>query len=212
MPNRSLIDLYDTTTWYWDSRFYWWIYRHSYLTLFARLLRRAWIERSTAPLRVLDCGIGTGLLTWSLITALDRPSDVYGVDTSQAMLERARGRIRSVRTQPRLVRADISKLPFRDRQMDFVMSALVLEHAPAPLAALREMVRVARANAPILLIATRVGAPDWPFRMWFRYRPFSHEQVVQWMREAGISDVVAESLSGRGWPFARAYLGSVSPA
>jgi ubiquinone/menaquinone biosynthesis C-methylase UbiE len=201
--------LYDSTTWYWDSLLYRSVYRQSYSALFDKLDRRGWLQERGSPLRVADCGIGTGLLATSLIGSVDRYLDLSGVDTSPGMLEHARTRSRRTGTESRLMLADITHLPFQDREMDLVMAALVLEHVPRPLDALREMVRVAGPNATVLLIATRRGAPDWPFRLWFRYRPFARDQVVQWMMEAGIRNVCVEPLSGAARPFARAYIGHV---
>jgi demethylmenaquinone methyltransferase/2-methoxy-6-polyprenyl-1,4-benzoquinol methylase len=202
--------LYDTTTWYWDSLFYRSVYRRSYSVLFDKLDRRGWLQERGAPLRVVDCGIGTGLLTTSLIGSVDRRLDLFGIDTSPGMLEHARARLRHAGAEPRLMLADICDLPFQDREMGLVMAALVLEHVPNPADALREMVRIAGANATVVLIATRQGAPDWPFRLWFRYHPFAKDQVVRWMTEAGIRNVCVEPLSGVARPFARAYIGAVS--
>jgi SAM-dependent methyltransferase len=98
MPDRSHVTLYDATTWYGDSRFYRWIYGDSYRSLFARLARRRWLEESSAPLRVLDCGIGTGPFIHSLIAAFDGRLDLYGVDTSPGMLDCARRRFRRLST------------------------------------------------------------------------------------------------------------------
>jgi demethylmenaquinone methyltransferase/2-methoxy-6-polyprenyl-1,4-benzoquinol methylase len=160
-------------------------------------------------LRVLDCGIGTGLLTTSLIAAVDRHFELFGVDTSAGMLARGRLRLRDTGAEPSLILGNLCHLPFRDHEMDLVMAALVLEHVPMPADALREMARVAKPDATILLIATKAGAPDWPFRLWFRYRPFAKEQLVKWMRAADIRNIWMEPLSGLGHPFARAYIGLV---
>jgi demethylmenaquinone methyltransferase/2-methoxy-6-polyprenyl-1,4-benzoquinol methylase len=210
MRAGNLVDLYDATTWYWDSRFYRSVYQRSYSLLFDKLDRRGWLRERGSPLRVVDCGIGTGLLTTSLIGAIDRRLDLFGVDTSPGMLEHARTRLRRAGTEPRLMLADISHLPFEDREMDLVMAALVLEHVPKPPDALREMVRIAGPNATVLVIATRRGAPDWPFRLWFRYQPFARDRVVRWMTEAGIRNICIEPLSGAARPFARAYIGAAS--
>jgi ubiquinone/menaquinone biosynthesis C-methylase UbiE len=210
MSTDNLSELYDATTWYWDSRFYNSVYRQSYFSLFEKLDRRAWLKRPPSRLRVLDCGIGTGLLSSSFIAAVDRSVDLAGVDTSPRMLEHARRRLSDKDGERRLMLGDICRLPFADREMDLVMAALVLEHVRRPVDALREMARVARPNATILLIATRVGAPDWPFRLWFRYQPFPQERLLQWMMEAGLQNLCVEPLSGFGRPFAQAYIGSAS--
>jgi demethylmenaquinone methyltransferase/2-methoxy-6-polyprenyl-1,4-benzoquinol methylase len=203
----NLIDLYDATTWYWDSRFYRSVYQRSYLSLFRRLERQGWLGEQGSPLRVLDCGIGTGLLTTCLLAVVDGHVELFGVDTSAGMLARAHSRLRDTGAEPSLSLGNICHLPFHDHEMDLVMAALVLEHVPMPADALREMVRVAKPGAAVLLIATKAGAPDWPFRLWFRYRPFATERLVKWMMAADIRNISIEPLPGLGHPFACAYIG-----
>lgn len=206
MVDRALVELYDATTWYWESRFYRRLYAPAYRALFGRLARRGWLEEC-GTLQVLDCGIGAGLLSACLIDVLGRQHAVYGIDSSRGMLQRAGARLRRAGVVPQLALADICRLPFRDRLMDLVMAALVLEHVPRPSEALREMIRTARPEAVILLIAVRPGAPDWPFRLRFRYRPYSQDDMVAWMKGAGVANICVEQLTGMARPFAHAFVG-----
>src|SRR5689334_12439680 len=61
---------------------------------------------------VLELGCGTGRLTIPVARA---GADVVGIDRSEAMLARARQRLRRARTAARLLRGDIRHLPFRRR-------------------------------------------------------------------------------------------------
>ena len=59
------------------------------------------------------------------------------------------------------VRADIFHLPFKSRAFDYVMATEILEHLSNPSAALKEIARVAKPNAPVIL-----SVPHEPFFQW----------------------------------------------
>jgi SAM-dependent methyltransferase len=59
------------------------------------------------------------------------------------------------------VRADIFNLPFKSRAFDYVVATEILEHLSNPSAALEEIARVAKPNAPIIL-----SVPHEPFFRW----------------------------------------------
>jgi ubiquinone/menaquinone biosynthesis C-methylase UbiE len=69
----------------------------------------------------LELGCGTGRL---LIPLARAGTSLVGVDLSEAMLERARARLKRLprRRRPRLVRGDIRHLPFPDRSFDRVLA------------------------------------------------------------------------------------------
>ncbi len=59
------------------------------------------------------------------------------------------------------VRADIFHLPFKSGAFDYVIATEILEHLSDPSAALEEVARVAKPNAPIIL-----SVPHEPFFRW----------------------------------------------
>jgi 2-polyprenyl-3-methyl-5-hydroxy-6-metoxy-1,4-benzoquinol methylase len=59
------------------------------------------------------------------------------------------------------VRADIFHLPFKFREFDYVIATEILEHLSHPSASLREISRVAKVNATIIL-----SVPHEPFFQW----------------------------------------------
>lgn len=76
--------------------------------------------------RVLELGVGTGALTERLVEV---GSDVWGIDVSTAMLERARGRV----PEARLRRADVLGMwpaEFAGLRFDHVVSTYVLHELP----------------------------------------------------------------------------------
>jgi demethylmenaquinone methyltransferase/2-methoxy-6-polyprenyl-1,4-benzoquinol methylase len=199
-----LVEVYDRNAGYWDS----WLYRKAYLgayaDLFRALIREGVLGR---PARVLDCGAGAGLFSESLLDVADWPIELHGVDLSSKLLGIAKAKSDRRGAGAELAAGDITRLPYRNGQMDLVLSALVLEHVPHPVDAVREMMRVLRSGRLLALVATRRGAPDHFFRVKYRYRPYSKAAVLAWMRQAGLVAVQPRSLSGIARFFARAYTG-----
>lgn len=200
----EIADIYNQNAAYWESTLYRMAYHRPYIRLFRSLHQSVLSER---PQRVLDCGIGAALFSESLLNAMDSPIEVHGVDVSSTLLARARAKLISLGAEPGLTLADISNLPYRVGEMDMVLSALVLEHVPKPLFAVREMARVLRPGGWAIIVGTRTSAPDHFFRRKYRYHPYGAEAVLNWMRAAGLADVRSYRLTGIARFFARAYLG-----
>ncbi len=207
-PSRSdLVRIYDRNAWYWDSLLHRVSYGQAYVRLFKRLQGDGWLGNADRSARVLDCGIGTGLFSDALMRAVNAPFEIHGVDVSPKMMARARARLMCSSVTARLVYGDVCSLPFADSEMDLVICALMLEHAPSPLGALREMTRVLGAGATLVLVVTRPHAPDMPFRLKYRYRPFRPAQLVEWMTGAGLRDIRSYPLAGIARLFGCAYGG-----
>ena len=100
---------------------------------------------------LLDVGCGTGQLCR---LAADRGIEVRGVDADRAALALA------ARLVPRaeLAIGELPTLPVPDRSAAAVSCVQVLMHVPNPLAALRELARVARRGAPV--VVTVWGPPE----------------------------------------------------
>lgn len=99
----------------------------------------------TPGLRLLDIAIGDGVYTSWL------PADwsIVGVDVSTSQL--AGCQKRNADRDLRLILGEAESLPFHDRQFDAVLSIGGFNHFNDPEGALREMVRVARPGAPIVI-------------------------------------------------------------
>jgi SAM-dependent methyltransferase len=104
-----------------------------------------------AGTRVLDAGCGSGVF---LRAAADRGARVAGIDASAAMLEHARARV----PEADLRLGDLQVLPFADDAFDAVASFNGFWFAADPVAAVRELARVARPGAPVLLLV--FGRPE----------------------------------------------------
>lgn len=114
--------------------------------------------------RVLEVGIGTG-------RNLDLyPPDIelYGIDVSAAMLERARRRADALGMGDAvdLELADVRQLPFDDDAFDTAVSTCVFCSVADPVVGLAELARVTRPDGQILLlehVRPRNPALGWLF-------------------------------------------------
>ncbi len=141
-------------------------------------LRRRLLQRASG--RVLEIAVGTG----RNLRFYPKTCKMTAVDYSSAMLEIARNRAaRLGLTIPFLV-MDGEALAFPDQCFDTVVSTLTLCTFPDPAAALREMVRVCRADGRILLLEH--GRSDWEWLgSWQDRRADRHAKALgcRWNRE-----------------------------
>lgn len=89
--------------------------------------------------RVLDAGCGTGLLAQDIYHAL-KPESLTAIDTSQAMLDKARERVADGKTFS--MNGDILNLPFENETFDVVTATWVIETLDDPKRAMQECLRV----------------------------------------------------------------------
>lgn len=112
---------------------------------------------------VLDIGCGSGQLL--LASAQRNAERLVGVDTDQALLERARANVPTAE----FALADVqSQLPFENASFDTVFFCDVIEHLHNPVAALHEIHRVLRPHGRVLIttpnansIVRRIMGKGW---------------------------------------------------
>lgn len=92
--------------------------------------------------KVLDVGCGTGLLC---ALAAGRGAEVAGIDASAGQLAVARERLPDADFE----QGDMENLPFESGKFDLVTCCNALQYATNPVAALREMKRVATPDGTI---------------------------------------------------------------
>lgn len=93
---------------------------------------------------LLDAGCGSGLFCR---LAEKRGVRVFGLDAAPALLDIARERVPTGEFDI----GDLGNMPYADSAFDIVTAINSLEYVSSPIAALREMKRVARRGAPIVV-------------------------------------------------------------
>ena len=105
--------------------------------------------------RILEVGVGTGLS----LAGYGKGTHVFGIDISEPMLQKARGRV--VRQNMTHVEAlqvmDAENLTLADGSFDVVVAQYVVTAIPNPEKAMDEFARVVRPGGEIIL-TTRIGA------------------------------------------------------
>lgn len=145
--------------------------------------------------RVLDVGCGTGALLHELLRTYPQ-AQLAGVDPVTEMLAVARRRLPS---SVDLREGWAERLPWKDASFDIVVSCNVLHYIRQPLAALREMTRVARRGGHIVItdwcddyFTCRIC--DWYVRLFSRahFRVYRESECLNLLKEAGHSTVSIE--------------------
>lgn len=116
--------------------------------VFEAVLERTRVGPGT---RYLDAGCGSGM---AAELAAARGAVVSGVDAAEAMLAIARARVPAGDFR----RGDLEALPYADEVFDVVTGFNSLQYAANPVAALREVRRVARPGG--LVVVMTFGKPD----------------------------------------------------
>lgn len=114
-------------------------------------LRRTLAAARLQPhMQVLDVACGPGIVACA---AAAQAGHVTGIDLTPAMIEQARERQqRNGLANLAWQIGDATRLPFPDESFDIVLTRYSFHHMPDPIAALREMKRVARADGKIVVI------------------------------------------------------------
>ncbi len=100
--------------------------------------------------RVLEIGVGTGLS----LPFYNPEVELYGIDVSAVMLEKARQRFMGPKYPHvrELREMDACKLDYPDNTFDATVAMYVLSVVPDPEAVMREMFRVTKPGGPVLVL------------------------------------------------------------
>jgi len=104
-----------------------------------------------ADLRILDIGCGTGKFAARALRHLPN-AQVWGLDLSGKMLQRARRRTYDFGGRLHLVQGDSERLPFADDSFDAVTCSHSFHHYPHQDRVVAEMHRVLRPDGRLLLV------------------------------------------------------------
>jgi len=130
-----------------------------------------WVKPPSG-LRWIDVGCGNGAFT-ELLAERCRPSQIQGVDPSEAQLAFARSRHSAGIAHFR--QGDAMALPFPDNSFDAAVMALVIFFVPEPPAGVAEMARVVRPGGLVTSYAWDIEGGGFP-----------HEPLLAEMRAMGL--------------------------
>src|SRR6201989_1733107 len=153
--------------------------------------------------RVLEVGVGTGIS----LPQYGKHLRIFGTDISEAMLRKAKQRVREQRLDhvEGLAVMDAEKLEFPDNSFDVVMAQYVVTAVPNPEVALDEFARVLRPGGE-LIILTRVSADAGMrrfieqqlqpvvTRLGFRTAEFAWSRYTNWLSNAKGVELVERRL------------------
>lgn len=160
----------------------------------------AMLELKGGPVRLLDCGCGTGFFTRQYarlpgVTAV-------GLDMDETLLSAARKLAEKDGLSIEFVRGDITRLPYADDSFDAAASDILLEIFPDKTVPIRELVRVCRPGGRVLCMEPnylsavyydpRLTAED--NRLWIQYHQAGRAfgagvELPDAMRRSGLEDL-----------------------
>ncbi|MDX8399947.1 MAG: methyltransferase domain-containing protein [Gallionellaceae bacterium] len=210
---QDIAHMYDAASKRWNSVLELLGCSRSYATLFEQLKNDGWLSRMHERAKIIDCGIGTAALTTALIKKTHCKLEIHGVDVAPRMLTQARNNLKQFEPTGLTMQfncGNVDSLPYPAGEFDVVMSAHMLEHSPTPSETIREMVRVLKNNAPLLIVTTCRNKISSLHSLRWRYRPIESHQLIRWMNEAGLRDVQKYMLTNSSLvpgPMSVAYIG-----
>jgi ubiquinone/menaquinone biosynthesis C-methylase UbiE len=144
--------------------------------------------------RLLDIGTGTGRV---LELLAPRAAMALGVDRSPEMLRYARENLAAKGIEAELRQADMYALPLEDGGIDTVVLHQVLHYAHHPEAVIAEAARVLAPGGRLLIVDIAPHDRE-DFRRRFAHARlgFADDQVLKWLRQAGLKGRVDARFEG----------------
>lgn len=151
--------------------------------------------------RLLDVGCGPGTITVDLARVV---AEVDAVDAAAEAVAATRAAADAAGVRVRAAVADVHALPFDDDSFDVVHAHQVLQHLVDPVAALREMRRVARPGGIVAVRDADYAATTWypessGLDDWLalyhevtaagRTEADAGRRLLGWVRRAGFTDI-----------------------
>ncbi len=150
-------------------------------------------------LKVLDWGCGNGDISSTLCPT----HEVYGLDMDEAALKRA------ARKGLKVLKGDLSTIPYPEAFFDVVLMTDVIEHVPSREQSFSEIRRVLKPSGSYLSITPRYDSAAWVLGekfMWFMQKrrnsghisPFT-EESLRFFMEKNFSHLRLETLNMGMW-------------
>lgn len=131
--------------------------------------------------RVLDAGCGTGLLTLSLLNAVNRPVRITAVDLSASSLNTAKKAVTEKsghRHQITFAQANVLSLPFADDSFEMIVTSGALEYVPLK-DGLSELARVLAPGGYMLHLPVRPSPVSTLLEVMFRFKSHPPQAVAE---------------------------------
>ncbi|WP_250126291.1 class I SAM-dependent methyltransferase [Chroococcidiopsis sp. CCMEE 29] len=164
-------------------------YRDAYQKLWQLIKTANVLPLKKDNITLCDCGIGTAAFSLAFTQTIHSTAHISGVDLSVEMLNQAHQQLTQAKVSHQLCQSDVNALPFADEAFDAVISAHMLEHLSNPAQGLREMVRVLRPGAPLVLVVTQSSLPGILIQWHWGNRCFHPKELLALMHEVGLSQV-----------------------
>jgi len=120
---------------------------------------------------ILDAGCGTGLLFDYIAAIAAKAKTVVGLDISRKLLFQANERAKKFQNI-HLILADADRMPFKNDSFNLVFAFTLIQNMPDPAETLKEIKRVAKLEASILVTGLK--------------KTFSLETYEELLRNAGL--------------------------
>jgi len=127
--------------------------------------------------KVLEIAVGTGRFTKTMVS---RGADLVGLDSSISMLRITRKKcaMAKLAKMPSLIRADATKLPFREDVFDYVLCINAINHMPKYTDAIQESSRVLKSSGSFVFNFPNTASFLWPLALFVNARSKSVERPV----------------------------------
>lgn len=151
--------------------------KHHLQTLWADDIHRRYVVKYSSinnGENVLDMGTGTAL-TAIMAYSSNPDCNITGIDFSEGILEKGKANLKkyNLENKIKLVNGDMEKMPFEDNTFDTLISAYGLGGVVEIEKAFKEMKRVAKPNAKIVI--AEMSSPDSSKPL----RKFIHNKFVE---------------------------------
>ncbi|AKA67384.1 class I SAM-dependent methyltransferase [Clostridium scatologenes] len=139
-----------------------------------------------------DLGCGTGFISLAL---LEKAKIVFSIDNSKNMLKE----LHSTASKKGLkdiypISGSMENLPLFDKSIDRVFINMALHHIFDAKKAIEEMFRVLKKDGTVVITDVEEHNGEWArTEMHDEWLGFSHEQIKNWLEEAGFSQVQVNS-------------------
>ena len=131
--------------------------------------------------RILDAGCGTGLLTLTLLKAINFPVKIYSLDLSLASLNKAREAVTKERHSAKPVsftQGNLLHLPFADATFDFVVTSGALEYVPLQ-DGFAELSRVLKTGGHLVYLPVRPSPASFVLETLFHFKAHNPATLAQ---------------------------------